>query len=186
VSSGDLLITTDRLDLHTVLPEEYLILEQDRADPRLWIDRGFTNPHGHLVADPGPLPFRTPRVAADPEAAPYLLRLAVDRDRAIVIGSAGFHARPDDDGMIEIGLGIVPGERGRGYAQEALRGMWAWVAAKPEVHTLRYAVRPDNAASQAIIHRFGFAHVGQQIDEVDGPEDIYEQSADEYRRRHLA
>ncbi len=105
---------------------------------------------------------------------------------AIVIGSAGFHARPDDDGMIEIGLGIVPEERGRGYAQELLRGMWAWVVTQPGVRTLRYTVSPDNAPSQAIIRRFGFEHHGQQIDEVDGPEDIYELSADEYRRRYLA
>lgn len=182
----DLLIATERLDLHTVLPAEYALLVHDRADPRLWADRGFTNPHRHLVDDPGPLPFRIPRVAADPDAAPFLLRLAVLREEAVVIGSAGFHARPDDDGMIEIGLGIVPEHRGRGYAQEVLRGMWAWVLTKPEVRTLRYTVSPGNAASQAIIRRFGFEFRGQQIDEEDGPEDIYEQPAYEYRRRFLA
>ena len=182
----DLLIVTERLDLHTVLPGEYLLLQHDRADPRLWVDRGFANPLGHLVDDPGPLPFRIPKVAVDPGAAPYLLRLTVLREKGIVIGSAGFHARPDDAGMIEIGLGIAPAERGHGYAKETLRGMWAWVVAKPEVITLRYTVSPDNAASQAIIRTFGFEHRGQQLDEVDGPEDIYELSAQEYRRRFLA
>ena len=62
VTADDLLITTERLDLHTVLPEEYAILQHDRADPRLWVDRGFANPLGHLVDDPGPLPYRIPRV----------------------------------------------------------------------------------------------------------------------------
>jgi RimJ/RimL family protein N-acetyltransferase len=185
-TGADLLISTRRLDLHTVLPEEYRILQHDRADPRLWSDRGFANPLGHLVDDPGPLPYRIPRVEEDPDAAPYLLRLAVLRERAIVIGSAGFHARPDADGMIEIGLGIAPEERGRGFAQEVLRGMWGWVVAKPEVRTLRYTVSPDNAPSQAIIRTFGFDHVGQQLDEIDGPEDIYELSAEEYRRRFPA
>lgn len=186
MTGDDLLITTERLDLHTVLPEEYRILQQDRADPRLWVDRGFTNPFGHLVDDPGPLPYRIPRVTEDPGAAPYLLRLAVLRERAIVIGSAGFHARPDDDGMIEIGLGIVPEERGHGYALEVLHGMWAWVLTKPEVRTLRYTVSPDNAPSQAIIRKLGFEYLGQQIDDVDGPEDIYELSAEDYRQRFLA
>lgn len=185
-ATTDLLIATERLDLHTVLPDEYRILQRDRADPRLWVDRGFANPLGHLVDDPGPLPFRIPRVTDDPGAAPFLLRLAVLRERAIVIGSAGFHARPDATGMIEIGLGIEPQERGHGYAQEVLRGMWAWVVATPEVRTLRYTVSPDNEPSQAIIRKFGFVHRGQQIDEIDGPEDIYELSADEYRRRFLA
>ena len=54
------------------------------------------------------------------------------------------------------------------------------------MRTLRYTVSPDNAPSQAIIRKFGFEHVGQQLDEVDGPEDIYELSAEEYRRRFLA
>lgn len=186
MNDDDLLIVTERLDLHTVLPEEYEILQHDRADPRLWVNRGFGNPFGHLVDDPGPLPYRIPRVTADPGAAPYLLRVAVLRDRGIVIGSAGFHARPDDDGMIEIGVGIVPEERGHGYAQEVLRGMWAWVVTKPEVRTLRYTVSPHNDPSQAIIRKFGFEHCGQQLDEIDGPEDIYELSGDEYRRRFLA
>jgi RimJ/RimL family protein N-acetyltransferase len=186
VAAADLLIATERLDLHTVLPREYAILAVDRADPRLWVDRGFANPHGHLVDDPGPLPFRIPLVEADPQAAPFLLRLAVHRVRRVVIGSAGFHGRPDEDGMVEIGLGIAPAERGHGYAQEVLRGMWAWVLTRPEVRTLRYTVGPANAPSQAIIRKLGFEYRGQQIDEKDGPEDVYELAASDYRRLFLA
>ena len=186
MSESDLLIRTRRLDLHAVLPAEYALLADDRADPRLWVDRGFSNPHGHLVDDPGPLRHRIPRIAADPEAAPYLLRMAVLRDAGVVIGSAGFHDRPDAAGMIEIGLGIVPDFRGQGYAQELLHGMWAWVIDQPGVITLRYTVSPDNGPSQAIIRKLGFALVGEQIDEEDGPEDIFEMPASEYRHRFLA
>lgn len=183
--TADAPIRTARLDLHMVTPAEYAILDVDRADPRLWIDRGFTNPVGHLVEDPGPLPFRIPRVAANPEAAPYLLRLAVLRDEAVIVGSSGFHDLPDDAGMIEIGLGIEPAYRGRGLAQELLHGMWGWVIDQPGVVTLRYTVSPDNAPSQAIIRKLGFEYRGQQIDEIDGPEDIFELSAQEYRRRFV-
>ncbi len=186
MTDADLLIRTPRLDLHTVRPEDYDLLSADRDHPRLWVDRGFTNPYRRLVDDPGPLRYRLPLIEADPEAAPYLLRMAVLRDDAVIVGSAGFHARPDADGMIEIGLGIVPEWRGRGLATELLRGMWGWVVDRPGVRTLRYTVSPDNAPSQAIIGRFGFAYMGQQVDEEDGPEDIYEQSADEYRRRSQA
>jgi RimJ/RimL family protein N-acetyltransferase len=186
VTDSDLVIRTPRLDLHTVRPEDYALLSVDRADPRLWIDRGFTNPHRHLVDDPGPLRYRLPLIEADPQAAPFLLRVAVLRDAAVIVGSAGFHARPDSNGMIEIGLGIVPERRGRGLATEVLHGMWGWVIGQPGVVTLRYTVSPDNAPSQAIIRRLGFAHIGRQIDEVDGPEDMYEQSVDEYRRHRLA
>jgi len=186
VTEADLLIRTARLDLHTVRPADYDRLARDRADPRLWVDRGFANPFGHLVEDPGPLPYRIPRVTLDPDAAPYLLRVAVLREEGVIVGSAGFHARPDDDGMIEVGLGIVPQFRGRGLAQELLHGMWRWVIDEPGVRTLRYTVSPDNAPSQAIIRKLGFVHVGVQVDEVDGPEDVFELPAAEYRARFAA
>lgn len=179
---ADLLIRTARLDLHTVRPADYALLSVDRSDPRLWVDRGFTNPHGHLVHDPGPLPHRLPRIAADPDAAPYLMRVAVLRDQQVIIGGSGFHDRPDADGMIEIGLGVEEPFRRQGLAEEMLRGMWGWVVDQPGVRTLRYTVGVDNGPSHALIARFGFAHVGVQIDDEDGPEDIYERSAQAYRR----
>ena len=46
--------------------------------------------------------------------------------------------------------------------------------------TLRYTVLPNNTISQHIIKKFGFTHNGQQIDEEDGPEDIYELAVSEY------
>lgn len=178
----DMVIRTQRLDLHTVLPAEYALLAVDRADPRLWVDRGFTNPIGHLVSDPGPLPYRLPRVAADPAAAPFLMRVAVLRSAAVIVGGAGFHDRPDADGMVEIGLSVEEEYRRSGLATEMLYGMWDWVVGKEGVRTLRYTVSPDNHASLALLRRFGFAYVGQQIDDVDGPEDIYELPAAAYRQ----
>ena len=172
------MIWTPRLELRTVHLVEYRRLAANRADPGLWIDRGFANPYRHLIEDPGPLPHRIPRVEADPSSAPYLLRLAVHRSHRVVIGSAGFHDLPNADGMIEIGLGVVPAYRRQGYAVEILRGMWGWVVSQPGVRTLRYTVSPENVPSQRIIRSFGFAYVGQQMDEVDGVEDIFEMSAD--------
>ena len=174
------MIRTKRLDLHTVLPSEYTILAVDRGDPRLWIDRGFSNPHGYLVDVPGPLMHRIPRILADPGAAPYLLRMAVLRSEGVIIGSAGFHDRPDASGMIEIGLGIVPERQGQGLATELLAGMWGWVVRQQDVRVLRYTVAPDNLPSQALIAKFGGVYRGQQIDEEDGPEDIYEITVEEF------
>ncbi len=184
-SDGSHVIRTERLDLHAVLPGEYAILAVDRGDSRLWIDRGFSNPHGHLVDVPGPLVHRIPRILADPDAAPYLLRMAVARSEGIIIGSAGFHDLPDASGMIEIGLGIVPEWQGQGLATELLAGMWGWVVRQPGVRILRYTVAPDNLPSQAIIAKFGGEHRGQQIDEEEGPEDIYEITAEDFALRDI-
>jgi ribosomal-protein-alanine N-acetyltransferase len=176
-------IVTPRLELHVVWPDEYRRLAVDRADPQLWVDRGFTNPHRHLVDDPGPLRHRIPRVAADPEAAPFYLRLAVLRADHTIVGSAGFHDRPDRRGMVEVGLGVVPSQRGQGLAQELLHGLWGWVVTQPGVEVLRYTVAVSNAPSQAIIRKLGFAWCGQQVDPVDGTEDIFELDARVYRAR---
>jgi RimJ/RimL family protein N-acetyltransferase len=108
--------------------------------------------------------------------------IVLTRSREI-IGSTSFHGAPDADGMMEIGLGIEEQYRGQGYAKEALAGMWRWVSAFPEVKTLRYTVSPDNLPSIAVINYFGFEFMGQQMDEIDGPENIYEMSTAEFMQK---
>ena len=49
------------------------------------------------------------------------------------------------------------------------------------VKILRYTVSADNPASIALIKKFGFNHVGQQIDDEDGPEEIYELSVQDFK-----
>jgi len=100
-----------------------------------------------------------------------------------IIGSTSFHGVPDDNGKMEIGIGIDPGFWNHGYATEALRGMWNWVIDQPGVKVLRYTVSPTNLPSVAIITRFGFTYMGEQIDEEDGPESIYEMSVEEFRNK---
>ena len=177
----DLIIESDRLLLYTVLPAEYELLEIDRTHPNLWVDRGFSDPNKHFLIGAGIIGHRLPKVRQYPQWAKYLLRMAVLKDKQIVIGSAGFHAAPDSDGMIEIGFSVDKPFQGKGYGQEILHGMWSWVVGDPLVKTLRYTVSPNNTISQHIIKKFGFKHNGQQIDEEDGPEDIYELATSEYK-----
>jgi RimJ/RimL family protein N-acetyltransferase len=101
----------------------------------------------------------------------------VTKDSREIVGSISFHGAPDDLGMIEIGLGVHPDFQNQGFAYEGLRAMWKWVITQPGVKTLRYTVSPQNGASIHLIHKFGFTRVGQQIDQIEGPEDIYEMSA---------
>ncbi len=87
--------------------------------------------------------------------------------------------------MLEIGLGIEPTYHNKGFAKEALLGMWRWALKSPEVNILRYTVSPANAPSITVINHFGFLKVGQQIDEEDGPEDIYEMHREEFEKKFL-
>jgi len=177
----DLVIQTNRLLLYTVLPSEYEALAINQADLNLWLDRGFSDPDKYFLNNPNPIKYRLPRVRQNPEYAKYLLRVAVLTNNPIIIASVGFHDAPDSHGMIEIGFGVDKKYQGRGFGQELLHGMWSWVVNDPQVKTLRYTVSPENLISQHIIRKLGFKHSGQQIDEEDGPEDIYELSASDYK-----
>ena len=176
----DLVIQTKRLYLYTVLPNEYEALAIDQDDPKLWLDREFSDPNKHFLNNQNLIKYRLPKVRQNPEYAKYLLRVAVLKDNPIIIASAGFHDAPDSYGMIEIGFGVDRNYQGKGYGQEILHGMWSWVVNDPQVTTLRYTVSPDNVISQHIIKKLHFEYMCQQLDEVDGIEDVYEMKKQKY------
>ena len=177
-------ISTQQLDLYSIPIPELIMLHEDPDNPVLLTDREFSNPYKELTHEhSGPLRWRVPQVKADPATNVWFIRWIVLRATKEVVGSISFHAPPDEVGMIEIGFGICEPCRNNGYGKEALLGMWTWVIDQPGVQTLRYTVSATNAPSMSIINSLGFEHVGQQIDEEDGPEEIFEMSADEFRSR---
>ena len=176
-------ILTSRLELHHLSVQAIVELFEKKNDSVALLDRSFTNPHRVLLDSSGPLAWRVPQVKVDPSVNRWFVRYIVLKQSQEVIGSTSFHGVPDADGMMEIGLGIEEAFRNKGYAREALAGMWEWVCAYPEVNTLRYTVSPDNLASIAVINYFGFEYKGQQIDEEDGPENIYEMSTKDFMAR---
>ena len=177
----DNLIHTKDLALYTVELAEYELLEADYTHPKLWLDRGFSDPHKYFLNNRNPIPHRINQVRKNPEVAKYLLRVAVLRESMEIIGSAGFHNLPDENGMIEIGFGIDPVFQNNGYGKQLLHGMWNWVVKERGVKTLRYTVSPLNLISQQIIQKLEFKLVGEQIDDVDGVEEIYELSSSDYK-----
>ena len=173
-------IDTPRLELHHISAQGIIELYENRNDATAIAGRDITNPHQNLVRESGPLGWRVPQVKADPSTNKWFVRFIVLKETKEIIGSTSFHGVPDAAGMMEIGLGIEEPFQGNGYAKEALKGMWSWVSQFPEVKTLRYTVSPDNLPSIAVINYFGFEYKGQQIDEEDGPENIYEMSTSEF------
>ena len=178
-------IDTPRLELHHISAQGIIELYENKDDVTAIAGRDFTNPHQNLVKESGPLGWRVPQVKVDPSTNKWFVRFIVLKASKEIIGSTSFHGVPDSEGMMEIGLGIEEAFQGNGYAKEALKGMWSWVCTFPEVKTLRYTVSPDNLPSIAVINFFGFEYKGQQIDEEDGPENIYEMSTSEFVNRFM-
>jgi RimJ/RimL family protein N-acetyltransferase len=91
-----------------------------------------------------------------------------------VVGHAGFHGPPDPSGMVEVAYSVVPAHRGNGYAKAMLRDLLQRAGSEPDIRVVRATIRPDNAASLATIRPFRFVWKGEQMDEIDGLEYVFE------------
>lgn len=170
------LIQSERLDLWCLTADELM--------SKSFIARSFENPHQVFTGEDLPRQNRVADVTAHPERIHWYYRIMVDRERNVAVGSISFHASPDERGMVEVGLGVAEPERGHGYATEALDALWTWVVNEPNVEFLRYTVSPTNAPSLAIIAKFGFPKVGEQMDVEDGLEWIFEREVSGFRSAH--
>jgi len=178
-------LITPRLELHHINGTNLITLFENRDDSPILEKVDFTNPHRVLIDFQGPLRWRVPQVKADPSTNKWFLRLIVLKKNREIIGSTSFHGVPDENGMIEIGLGIESEFHNQGFAKESLLAMWSWAIDQPGVKSFRYTVSPENAPSIKVIEYFGFPFVGVQIDEEDGPENIYEITSTDFRRKFL-
>ena len=167
----------------------------ERAVPGPRIDPGLALDHCRRVWE-----IRADQVRERPADASWVTRLLVDRGpgtgtapavatrsgagtgrSALVqpgggtaVGRAGFHGPPDGRGMVEVGYEVVPWARRRGYARAAMGALLAVSRARADVHVLRATISPGNGASRALVASFGLVEVGEQWDEEDGREAIFE------------
>jgi ribosomal-protein-alanine N-acetyltransferase len=118
--------------------------------------------------------MRHAQLENDPGSAPWVTRFVVETACGAVVGRAGFHGPPDERGMVEVGYAIDPSHRRRGHARSTLEVLLGVAASRPEVSVVRATVSPDNQASRALIQQYGFLEVGEQWDEEDGLEIIFE------------
>jgi RimJ/RimL family protein N-acetyltransferase len=116
--------------------------------------------------------IRAEQLRRSPEDAEWVARVALVA--GVVVGHAGFHQAPDEEGMVEVGYSVDPLHRRHGYARAMLAALLERAEADPRALRVRASIRPDNAASLATIAGFGFVEVGEQWDEEDGLETIFE------------
>jgi RimJ/RimL family protein N-acetyltransferase len=117
---------------------------------------------------------RSEQVRQDPASAAWVTGVIWDEQEQVAVGRAGYHGPPDHSGMVEIGYAVDPAYRRRGYARAALEALLQRAADEPQVRVVRVTISPDNAASWALASQYGFTEVGEQWDEDDGLEIIYE------------
>ena len=118
--------------------------------------------------------IRAVQIVEDPGSAAWITGVVWDPDRRLAVGRAGYHGPPDGDGMVEVGYSIDPQYRRQGYARAALRALIERARHEPGVRTFRATISPDNAPSRDLVLSEGLVEVGEQWDDEDGLEIVYE------------
>lgn len=77
-----------------------------------------------------------------------------------LVGVAGYKGGPDAAGVVEIGYGIVPEQRRRGFASEAVSALLARAFADPRVATVIAHTLPGLDASIGVLRSTGFTFDG--------------------------
>ncbi len=124
----------------------------------------------HVHPDwPGPdvrgyLPHYARQLAADSTRLGWGIWLIVQRAERLVIGDVGFKGQPDSSGTVDIGYGLVPDYRRRGYGYEAAAALRDWAFTQPGVRRMTADCLPDNIGSARILQKLGMKQIGLSDD----------------------
>ncbi len=113
----------------------------------------------HLVDDPArrATGFKMNRMSElAPESHPwYTFWLVVIAAERHGVGLAGFKGDPNERGEVEIGYGIDPAYRNRGFATEAVKALIAWAFQDPTCWLVQADTLKDNVASNRVLAKTG-------------------------------
>lgn len=85
----------------------------------------------------------------------YTLWLMIERKSNTIVGSLCFHGEPEN-GIVEVGYGVVPQFRRQGFMAEALGGLLKWMSDQPDIHSVIAETDNDNMASIGTLLKTGF------------------------------
>jgi RimJ/RimL family protein N-acetyltransferase len=164
-----MILETTRLRLHLFFPEHYLALLESAA----LFEQKFGMPIAEGLRDfytsgeVSPAWIERLRVAtvADPWEHGFAIVL---RDKALVIGGAGFVGPPNQRGAVEIAYGIAPGFQGRGYATEAAEALVQFAINSGRVRLVYAHTRPTPNASTRVLTKCGFTRGADVMHPEDG------------------
>ena len=140
-----------------------LLLRAIDADEAARILSGVAGPDDAWAPD---FPFEGDRIAVGSfarhtaesgEQQPFGHYVITGLEDGLVIGGIGLWGHPTN-GRVEVGYGLVPSARGRGYATEALIAVLN-LARENGASVVEAETTPENVASQRTLEHAGFAVV---------------------------
>jgi [ribosomal protein S5]-alanine N-acetyltransferase len=152
-----MIIRTARLDLAPVEPSDANAVLTGERQPE-WASDYPTE--GDIVI--AGLVAKNSTARAD-AYVPYKITL---RALGRVIGGCGFLGPPDATGSVEIGYGLVPSQRAKGIATEAVSGLLDAAWTDPVVKLVVAFTDADNEPSQGVLRRIGFQQVHSDSEQL--------------------
>jgi ribosomal-protein-alanine N-acetyltransferase len=139
-------ITTERLYLipftipiaQEVLNQQYTIL----SDMGLNLSQGWPDEDTNLEMVEEPSGFES--------------WLIVEKESKAIIGDIGFKGKPDPEGSVDLGYGIVDAARRKGYAVEAGAALIKWTFKQQQVKVITARCMHVNEGSTKTLERLGF------------------------------
>lgn len=89
-------------------------------------------------------------------------------DDGEVVGLCSLKSPAEADGFIEIGYGVAPDHRRRGYAKRAAAEMIVRAAGMSGIHGLWATTAADNTPSQKVLSANGFMECGRAVHPEEG------------------
>lgn len=89
----------------------------------------------------------------------YEFWMIAKKDNKQIIGDIGFHGKPDENGEVEVGYGLVEQERGKGFGFEALKAIIDWVLSQSNVKVVRADCLISNIPSARILAKAGMKEI---------------------------
>ncbi|TWT25336.1 GNAT family N-acetyltransferase [Planomicrobium sp. CPCC 101110] len=103
-------------------------------------------------------------LAHTPEASQWS-RIVVDWEARQLVGEIGCKGGPDENGVVEIGYGIVESFRNKGYGTEMVKGLVEWLKQKDGVIKIVANCLETNQPSIKVLEKSGFkrTHVADEL-----------------------
>lgn len=133
----------------------------------------FENAYGLRVMDgyiefDGVLEYSISMLQSGKVNGDWLSYLFIHRDDKALIGFGGYKGAPDETGSVEIGYGLAPAYRGKGYATEAANALVQHAFSFPNVQMVCAHTLAETNASGSILSKIGMTKVSEINDPEDG------------------
>lgn len=108
------------------------------------------------------MPILKDKLSSKPIPDGFEAWLFVDKSDNSIVGDGGFKGPPDENGVIDIGYGIIESRRRQGFAYEAVTALIKWGFSHNNVKAITADCLKNNTASINLLKKLGMVEIRQE------------------------